>query len=221
MRKSTADALFSGTRRAILAATLLQPERWWYLSDLARHLGATPSSLQRELASLATAGILMRREEGRQVYYRANPECPILAELQGIMVKTVGLADALKDALVPLAGSIDCAFVFGSFARGEADPESDVDVMVIGEVGLAALAPALQAVGERIGRTVNPAVYRASELAKKLAAGHHFLTTVMGQKKLFLIGDEDKLAKAVGRRRGAKASHKPPRTRRSARSRRA
>jgi hypothetical protein len=76
-------------------------------------------------------------------------------------------------------------------------------------------------VGERIGRTVNPAVYRASELAKKLAAGHHFLTTVMGQKKLFLIGDEDKLAKAVGRRRGAKASHKPPRTRRSARSRRA
>lgn len=219
MRNSMAQALFPDTRRAILAATLLEPERWWYMSDLARHLGVSPSSLQRELQSLVSAGILVRREEGRQVYFRADPECPVLSELQGIMVKTAGVADVLRAALASFNESIDCAFIYGSFAKGTVVSESDIDVMVIGEVGLSELSPALKDAAEKIGRSVNPTVYPAMEFAKKLASGQHFLSTVMREERLYLIGDENKLAETSGKRPGAKAPDKQTRAGRSARSR--
>ncbi len=112
------DALFPRTRQNILAALLLSPERRWYLSDLAQHLHVPPSSLQRELASLADAELLSRKTEGNRVYYRANPEHPLLPELQGLFAKTIGLADKVKAALEPFWADIDLAFIYGSAARG-------------------------------------------------------------------------------------------------------
>ena len=93
MRKvRSIDVLFPRTRQLILSAVMMQPDRWWYLSDLAKHLGLRPSSLQRELRSLSEAGILRRRTEGNRVYFQAAKECPFYPELQGIIFKTVGLA---------------------------------------------------------------------------------------------------------------------------------
>src|SRR5581483_1854379 len=118
MRKSTMlDALLPGVRQQVLAAILMQPERSWYLSELAQHIGVTASTLQRELAALSEVGILERRTEGNRVYFKANLECPILSDLQGLLVKTVGLMDVIKDALKPLTKRIEVAFVFGSFAE--------------------------------------------------------------------------------------------------------
>ena len=113
------DALFPRTRQGVLAATLLRPDRWWYLSDLARHLRVPPSSLQRELAALTAAGILRRRRDGNRVYFQPNPECPLFAELQGMLLKTAGLVDVLREALRPLSASIDWAFVYGSIANSQ------------------------------------------------------------------------------------------------------
>jgi DNA-binding transcriptional ArsR family regulator len=120
MRKSRAlDALFPKTRQVILAATVLHPERWWYLSDLAKHLGVRPSSLQRELTSLVDAGVLRRRQDGNRVYFQAQPDCPFLPELQGLLVKTAGVVDTLREVLSPFAKRIDWAFVYGPMARAE------------------------------------------------------------------------------------------------------
>src|SRR5688500_14858429 len=93
------DALFPNTRQRVLSATLLHPDRWWYLSDLARHLGVTPSALQRELASLVEAGILLNRKEGRMTYFCANKGCAIYRDLQNILVKTEGIAQQITRAL--------------------------------------------------------------------------------------------------------------------------
>src|SRR5437773_7488411 len=113
MRKSKAiDALFPRTRQAILAATLLHPDRWWYLSDLAKHLVVRPSSLQRELAALTSAEILRRRRDGNRVYFQANPDCPFLPELQGLLVKTAGIVDVVRETLAPFAKRIDWAFIY-------------------------------------------------------------------------------------------------------------
>ncbi|MFZ5829759.1 MAG: ArsR family transcriptional regulator [Planctomycetota bacterium] len=190
------EALFPKTRREVLAATLMHPERWWFLADLARHIGVTPSSLQREMASLVQAGILLRRQEGKQVYFRPDPSCPILRELQGIITKTVGLLDVLSAALTPFGNSIQCAFVYGSIARAEELSESDVDLMVIGDVGLAEISPALKPAEERLARAVNPTLFSPAEYAKKLRQGHHFLKTVLAGEKLFVLGDENDLAEA-------------------------
>jgi predicted nucleotidyltransferase len=200
MRNSLANALFPRTRQAVLAATVLHPDKWWYLTDLARHLGLTPSSLQRELKALVEVGILNRREEGRQVYFRPNPDCPILPELKSIMAKTAGLTDVLRFALQSVSDSIECAFVFGSVARAEEFSASDVDLFILGTVSLADLSLALKGIQEKLGSTVNPAVYTPLEFADKISAGHHFLLTVLHDEKLFIIGDEDDLATASGRR---------------------
>jgi predicted nucleotidyltransferase len=195
MRKRTlAAALFPKTRGSIFAATLMHPDRWWFLADLARHIGVPPSSLQRELDSLVQAGILLRRQEGKQVYFRPDANCPILPELQGIMTKTLGLADALRDSLRPFRKAIKAAFVYGSIARSEELSESDVDLMVIGDAKLADLSPALQKAEHRLARQVNPTVFSVEEICRKLRQGHPFLKTVLENDKLFILGSQDDLA---------------------------
>lgn len=187
------DALLPRTRQAILATVLLSPDRWWYASELARQVGATPSTLQRELCSLTEAGILRRRVEGRQVYYQADPECPVLSELQGLVLKTAGLIGVLKKALAPFRKSIEVAFVYGSIARGEELSASDVDLMVVGEVGLADIATRLRKAQNRLARPVNPTIYGADEFRRKVADEHHFLRSVLDSDKLFVIGTHREL----------------------------
>ena len=190
------DALFPKTRQLILSAVLMQANRWWYLSDLAKHLGLSPSSLQRELKALTTAGILRRRTEGNRVYFQADTDCPFFPELRGIIVKTVGIVDVLADVLKPFRKKIEWAFVFGSIAKTEERSASDVDLMVIGDVGLAELSERLMKAEKRIGREVNPHVYSRKEVAKKLKEGHHFLSTVFKEDKIFVIGKADELEAA-------------------------
>jgi DNA-binding transcriptional ArsR family regulator len=202
MRKSQAlDALFPRIRQALLAITVLHPDQWWYLSDLAKHLNVRPSSIQRELAALVAAGILRRRRDGNRVYFQANPDCPFLPELQGLLVKTVGVLDVFREVLSRFAKRIEWAFVYGSIARAEELASSDVDLMIIGQVGLAELSPALRRAEGRLGRAVNPTLYTQEEFATKLHAGHHFLKTVLDGEKLFILGDPDELAAAA---------HSPP-----------
>jgi DNA-binding transcriptional ArsR family regulator len=166
MRKSRAlDALFPRIRQVLLAATVLHPERWWYLSDLAKHLHVPPSSLQRELAALVDAGILRSRRDGNRVYFQPNPDCPFLPELQGLLVKTAGVVDTLREVLSRFATRIDWAFVYGSMARAEELASSDVDLMIIGQVGLAELTPALRRAEARLSRPVNPTLYTREEFA--------------------------------------------------------
>jgi len=177
---------------------LIDPARSWYLSDLARHLGVTPSSLQRELHSLVRGGILRRNADGNRVYFRIDPDCPFLSELRGIILKTVGLRNVLQECLDPLRDRILVAFVYGSMARSQERSASDVDLMVIGSVGLSQIAPVLKKAEVSLGRAVNPCVYSAKEVVKKLSAGHHFLETVLKGEKIYIQGDQSDLEAALG-----------------------
>jgi predicted nucleotidyltransferase len=207
MRKtSPLDALVPKTRQSVLATVYGDPSREWYLSDLARHLGVTPSSLQREIVGLVRAGILRRREDGNRAYYRAETESPIFNDLHGLILRTAGLRDVLAECLEPFRDRVAVAFVYGSFARNEERPSSDIDLMVIGRsgstvhIGLAELAPALKHAEEKLLRPVNPSVYTPEEVAEKLATGHHFLETVMSNEKLFVLGGMDDLAAVTERK---------------------
>jgi len=201
MRKtSPLDALIRKTTQGLLAATALQPDRWWYLSDLAKHLRRRPSSLQQPLAALVSAGILSRRKEGNRVYFRADPDCPFLPELQGLIAKTVGLVDVIREALAPLAGQVEVAFIHGSVAKAREHAASDIDLVAIGALGLAELSPVLEGAESRLGRPVNANVYSPAEFAKKLAAGNHFLCSVLDKEKLFVVGKPHDLQRIAGRK---------------------
>lgn len=201
MRKSSPllSSLLNSTIQGVLGATILRPDHEWYLSDLASHLAVRPSTLQRILSKLHQAGILLRRNNGNRVYYKADPACPIIAELTSILTKTSGIADPLREALACLGDKIELAFIHGSIAESRERSESDIDLIIVGNVANADVALALRPLHERLGREINSTRYTSGEFKSKIAAGHHFLTSVLGKQKIFLIGGEHELAQIVGR----------------------
>jgi len=201
MRKTgTLSALFTAPRQGILAATLLEPGHWWYLSDLARHLRVHHATLQRELTRLTKAEILLTKREGNRVYYRANPDSPIFPELRSLLAKTAGLVDELRKALRPVEKSVGVAFVYGSVASATEDSGSDVDLLIVGDVSLKIIAPSIRKAEQRLRRQVNPSVYGAAEFRRRVTSSSHFLRSVLSKKKLFVVGAQDDLERlAQGR----------------------
>jgi predicted nucleotidyltransferase len=197
---SLTDYLLGQTRAATLSALLLHPESSLHVRELARLTGASPGSLHRELRTLADLGLLLRQEVGRQVHYRANPDSPVFDELAGLLRKTSGLADVLRDVLLPLGSKVKLAFVYGSVAAGRERAGSDVDLMVLGSAGFADLARTLAGAHAVLRREVNPTVMAPREFARKLADGDGFARSVAKGPRLWLIGSEDDFAKLAAHR---------------------
>jgi predicted nucleotidyltransferase len=199
------DALFPEVRKRILATVLMQPQRSWYASELARRLKVSRTSLPRELVNLVHAGVLRRTGEGKQVYYQADPDCPFLPELIGLMAKTAGLVDVVREALAPAAKGIDFAFIYGSVARLQEIATSDIDVMIVGRVGLADLALPLRRARERLGREVSATTYSREEFVRKAGEGQHFLRSVLESPMLPVVGTRHDMEAALGRGAGGAA----------------
>src|SRR5579859_5943212 len=192
---SLADALFSNVQQRVLAYLYGQPARSFFATELIRLAGGGSGAVQRELARLEDSGLVTVSRVGTQKHYQANPKSPIFAELCAIAQKTVGLAEPLREALKPLAKRIAAAFVYGSVAKKRDTATSDIDLMVIsGKVTYADLFAVLEEVSARLGRQVNPTVYSPQELAKRVKQDNAFVTRVLAQPKIWLIGDESDLA---------------------------
>jgi DNA-binding transcriptional ArsR family regulator len=197
--KRPLDALLPKTRQGILAATLVQPQKAWFVSELARRMDVPSSSLQRELQDLTEAGILKSHRQGRMVYYQANTDSPLFPDLRGLLLKTAGLVDVLADALKPLASKLVLVFVYGSIASGEEQSDSDIDLMIVGSASPSSIALPLRHAREVLGREINPTVYSPAEFAKKQTQNDHFLTQVLTKPKLLVLGSADELGKATGK----------------------
>jgi predicted nucleotidyltransferase len=189
------SALFGRTRRAVLALLYGHPDEAYYLRQLVRSVGLGLGAVQREVKRLTNTGIFRCTVRGRQVYYQANPECPLFEELKSLAVKTAGVADVLRDTLAPLASQIKVAFIYGSIARLKQTSASDVDLMVIGDVSFSQVVSALGAAQKTLSREINPTVYSPREFKSKLKLRHHFLSSVLKNEKVFLIGNEHELAR--------------------------
>lgn len=196
-----ASLLFGEYRRRVLALLLLRPEESRHVRDIARELGKPPGTLLRELNALAKAGVLQRRRVGNQVHFQADAASPIYEDLRNILKKTVGIADVLREALAPLAAKIDTAFVYGSVARGDERPGSDLDLMIVGQVSFADVVAALAPAQETLRREVNPNVFPALEFRKKTAAGEPFLKRVLAERKIFIVGNADDVGKPAAHRK--------------------
>lgn len=188
---SIGSVLFGKTRLAILALLYGQVDRAFYLSEIVRLAGVGRGAVQRELARLTRAGLLIRTEQGQQVYFQANADAPVFDELRGLVRKTAGIADFLRLSLQPLADRIQTAFVFGSVARGEETTTSDIDLLVVGGVSLFDIVSATADIRETLGRDLNPTVFPPAKYAEKVRAKDHFLTAILAETKLYIIGGDD------------------------------
>lgn len=192
------NLLFPVTRQRVLAVLLLQPDASFHLRELARMTGSHAGTLGRELDKQVEAGLLLRGEQGNQVHYRANRDCPLFAELAGIFRKTHGAVPAVREALAPLGDQIEAAWIFGSVARGTEVAGSDIDLFVMGDAGFADLVRALRPLHEALGREVNPVVYSPAEFERRVQAGDGFAKQLLAGPKLMVLGDRDDAGKPAG-----------------------
>jgi predicted nucleotidyltransferase len=189
-----ADALFTPVQQRVLGLLFGQPGRRFQSVELIRMADSGTGATHRLLKRLADSGLVRASVEGRQKYYQANAESPVFDELVGLVRKTVGLAEPLREALAPIADRINAAFVYGSVAAGEDRAGSDIDVMVIAEnLDYPTLFEALQAVERQLGRPVNPNLMTLKEWRRKQAETDSFAARLRNRPRLFVVGSEDDL----------------------------
>ena len=193
MNNGLATTLFGKARRAILSLLYGHTDEAFYLRQIVRGTGIGLGPVQRELKQLTDAGIVQRTVRGKQVYYQANVECPIFAELKGLIVKTVGLADVLREALAPLARQITFAFIYGSMANGEAASASDIDLLVVGNIDEMALHRALSQAENRLARPVNYTLMSQREFHERRSEKGGFLARVLSGPKIMILGSTDEI----------------------------
>lgn len=183
------DALFTATQQRVLGLLYGKPDQSFYANEIARLTQAGKGGVMRELERLQRAGVLRMTRQGNQTHYQANPDCPIYAELLGIVRKTFGIADHLRNALLPLAGQLEWAFVYGSIAKGSAHAASDIDLMLIGEgLHYNEVVALLLPVEEQLGRTINPTLYTRADWQARRTEGNSFVLRVEAQEKIDILG---------------------------------
>ncbi len=190
---SLLQILFPQVRAEVLRLLFADETRELHLRELTRQSRLSLGTLQTEVEKLRAADLLLSRRDGNRLYFRANAAHPLFADLRQLVLKTAGLREVLADALRDVPG-IELAFVFGSLAAGTGKAGSDVDLLVIGDAGLRALAPRLRPAAERLGREINPVTMTVAEFARDRAK-KTFLRDVLAKDKLFLKGNSDELAR--------------------------
>lgn len=191
---SLADALFPKVRQRVLAILFGTPDRSFYANEVIALAQSGSGAIQRELAALSEAGLLTVSKQGNQKHFQANAAAPVFAELRGLILKTLGLADVLRVALAPLAPQIEAAFVYGSVARQQDTADSDIDVMIVSpSLGYADVFGALESASNTLSRKVNPTLYTPIEIARRREQDNAFVTRVLQQPKIWLIGTEEQL----------------------------
>jgi predicted nucleotidyltransferase len=185
------DALFSNVQQRVLALIFGHPERSFYISEIVRNVHSGTGAVERELARLEQSGLVSIERIGNQKHYRANRESPIFEELRGIILKTVGLVEPLKQSLAQYIGKIKAAFVYGSVAKRTDTARSDIDLMVIGDdLAYADLYEGLEKAERVLRRPVNPTFLSVDEWHRKICTKDSFIAKINVQPKLFIIGTE-------------------------------
>jgi predicted nucleotidyltransferase len=191
---SVADALFPRVRQRVLALLYGNPDRSFFSNEVVALARSGTGAVQRELASLEAAGLLTSTARGNQKHYKANTAAPVFQELRALVTKTSGLVDVLRAALAGIADQIDAAFVYGSISKRQDTAASDVDLLVVSNsLAYADAYEALESAGEQLGRQVNPTIYTHAELAKRIKQRNSFVTRVLSQEKIWVIGNEESL----------------------------
>jgi len=182
----------SKLREELLALFFTNPNKKYYLRELERLLNFSVGNIRRELIKLESSGLFLSENKGNLVYYYLNQSYPLFEELKSIIFKTSGAPKILQNFLEKLNG-ISQAFIYGSFAKGEEKEDSDIDLLIIGEVNEDKLIEVISKLERRLQREINYAIYGKEDFKKKKEERNPFILDILKEKKIFLIGDENGL----------------------------
>jgi predicted nucleotidyltransferase len=171
------------------------PDESFFVRQLASILNEDSTNLSRELSNLEKISILTSARQGNLKLFKANPQCPFFTELKGLILKTTGVFGEIKSALKTLSGT-EYALIFGSYARGEENAQSDIDLMIVGDVDIDSLDERMADLEKKLGRSINYLTFDSREFSQKKKKKDGFIMEVLKEKKIMLIGDEKHLIKA-------------------------
>ncbi|MEW8179596.1 MAG: nucleotidyltransferase domain-containing protein [Candidatus Thiodiazotropha endolucinida] len=197
-----ANALFSRTQQQLLGLLYTQPKRSFYTKEIIRLTGMGVATIKRELDRMLEVGILNMTRIGNQHHYQANPDCPIYHELLSIVNKTIGITDILNQALSSIVHNISWAFVFGSVASNQEISSSDIDLMVIGDIGFVETVNALHPIQDKIAREINPKLYQNDEWLELMKRKDPFIKDVLSKPRMDVIGDGHEFTELSGQEPG-------------------
>lgn len=191
------NKLFSSKARVeILKLFLFNPESSFYQRQISILARQPLQSVQRELLKLESIGLIEKSVQGSRIYYKVNKSCPIFEDLKRIFFKSVGIAEVLKENFKNTE-KINFAFIYGSYAKGEENLSSDIDLFIIGSITSKELSTLISKPKRELGREINYAVFPLNEIKSRIKRKDHFLNDVMKGKKIFIIGSENELKRAV------------------------
>jgi len=193
-----ADALFTKSQQRVLSLLFGKPDASFYTNEIVRQASMGRGTITRELEKLASSGLVTVTKAGNQRHYQANQESPVYKELSGIVRKTFGIADVLKQALQPVNEKLELAFVYGSVAKGTETFDSDIDLMLIGGgLNYNEVIELLMPAEESLQREINPTLFTQKEYQNRLEDGQSFLQRVMDQPKIMIKGEIDDTGKSA------------------------
>jgi predicted nucleotidyltransferase/predicted transcriptional regulator with HTH domain len=186
----------SKVRVEILGAFFSHPDKDLYVREIERITGADYRNVSKELRNLQQIGLLMSRKEGNVKYYSVNKHFLLFPELKSIFLKTRGIVAVLSQSLAP-ADVIEFAFIYGSVAAGDDTAQSDIDLMVVGDISLEELIKLLNVPEDMLGREINPSLYSMEEIKKRIRNEDSFIVNVMESPKIMLVGKENELRNII------------------------
>jgi predicted nucleotidyltransferase len=181
-------SLRSELRRKVLTFFYVNRNARVYVRQLAVALDADSTNVSRELARLEQEGFLRSQSEGRQLYYSVNRDYPYLKPVFALLQGSVGIQPTLKHALEAVPG-IRSAWIFGSFAKNEADAASDIDLLIVGKPNQATLATEIRKTEKALRREINYTVLAPKELKRRLRKGDAFVADLWNGKRIELIAE--------------------------------
>ena len=187
-----AKILSSRARSEIFRLLFGLSDKELHVREIERRTGFSIATVRQELKKLLQVELVSARRDGNRLYYRGNKEHPLFPDIQSMVLKTVGIVEPLKEVLDK--ENVNIAFIFGSVANNREGAASDLDLLVIGTVGLRTVSGWLSGISEKIGREINPHVLSLNEYRKRKRAREHFLNRVIESAKIFIKGNEDDLA---------------------------
>ena len=166
-----------------------------HLREIQRRSGLAIETVRKEANNLDTLNLVVKRQDGNRSYYKANANHPLFEEIHQMVIKTSGMKEILQESLKDNA--IKFAFVFGSIAKGNITAESDIDLFIIGDIGLRKISNLIKGPVEKLGREINPHTMSDKEFIKRIKERDHFVSEVFRSKKVMIIGEKDEFARLV------------------------
>jgi len=170
----------------------MSPGESYYALGLAQRLGEHYNAVWKELVRLEKFGLLSSHAWGNAKVYQINPACPIIPELRSIILKTEGIGQVIRSRLAG-RDEIKSVFIYGSYAGGEADRQSDLDLMVIGDVKLSQFSPLIAQLEGELNRPINYVCFTEDEWKTKVDNKDPFVLNVKQSPKIMLLGGENAL----------------------------